>query len=201
MNKNKLYNEEYVSLIEQLPNYEEYQYWDFLQDRKIIFNQDIDLSIVNRAVLNIIKWNEEDEKNNIPINERKKITIYVSSNGGCVISGLSLINAIEKSKTPVETIGIAVCASMGALLLISGHTRKCYKDTTILLHDGSLTLQSTSKKAKQTMEYYDKLDERLGDFVVSKTKITKELYEEKEDEEWYLFGDEALELGIVDEII
>lgn len=195
----KLFNKEYLELIEQLPNYEEYQYWEYLQDRKIIFNQDVDLSIVNRVVLNILKWNEEDK--DVPVEQRKPITIYVTSNGGCVISGLSLLSVIEKSGTPVHTIGIGICASMGALLLMGGHKRFCYKDTTILLHDGSLALQSTSKKAKQTMEYYDKLEDRLRDFIVSKTGISEELYNTKEDEEWYLFGDEALELGIVDSLL
>lgn len=196
----KLFNKEFLELAE-VPNYEEYQYWEYLQERKIIFNQDVDLGIINRAVLNIIRWNEEDDNNNIPVSSRKPIIIYITSNGGCVISGLSLLSVIEKSKTPVHTIGIGICASMGALLLIGGHKRYCYKDTTILLHDGSLALQSTSKKAKQTMEYYDKLEDRLKALIINKTNISEELYDEKEDEEWYLFGDEALELGIVDNLL
>ena len=192
---------EYLELVENLPSYEEYQYWEYLKDRKIIFNQDVDLSIVNRAVLNIIKWNEEDDLNNIPLEQRKPIKIYTTSNGGCVISGMSLLSAMEKSKTPIHTIGIGICASMGPFILIGGHKRFCYKDTTILLHDGSLTLQSTSKKAKNTMDYYNRLEDRLKEFIISKTNINEDLYEEKEDEEWYMFGDQALELGIVDELL
>lgn len=196
-----LFNKEYLEMIEQLPSYEEYQYWEYLQDRKIIFNQDVDLNIVNRAILNIIKWNEEDDKLGLVGDARPPITIYITSNGGCVISGYALLDTMKWSKTPIHTVGIGICASMGAYLLIGGHHRSCYKNTTILLHDGSLALQSTSKKAKNTMEYYDRLEKRLKDFILDNTKITEELYEQKEDEEWYLFGDQARELGIVDEII
>ena len=199
---NKLFNKEYLEMIEQLPSYEEYQYWEYLQDRKIIFNQDVDLNIVNRAILNIIKWNEEDDNNDVPIDERREITLYITTNGGCLFSCLALIDVIKASKTPVTTVGIAVCASAGALLLMSGHYRKAYSNTTILIHDGSISVQSTNKKAKQTIKFYDELDDRVKEFVLANTKISKEVYEAKEDEEWFLFASvEGLELGIVDEII
>jgi ATP-dependent protease ClpP protease subunit len=90
---------------------------------------------------------------------------------------------------------------MGALILISGHRRTIYKNATALLHDGNLQLANSSKKAKQTMAFYDALELRLKNFIVENTKITPELYDSKNDEEWYIFGDEALELGIVDEVI
>ena len=197
----KLFNKEYLELAE-IPNYEEYQYWEYLKDRKIIFNQDVDLNIVNRAVLNIIKWNEEDDKKGVPINERQDITLYITTNGGCLFSCLALIDAIRASKTPVVTVGIAVCASAGALLLMSGHYRKAYENTTILIHDGSISVQSTNKKAKQTIKFYDSLDERVKQFVLERTKIDEETYDSKEDEEWFIFAsEEGLKLGIVDEII
>jgi ATP-dependent Clp protease protease subunit len=193
---------EYLELVQNLPDsLEEYQYWLGLKERKLYFNSDVDLSIINKAVYWILRWNEEDDKNDIPLDSRQEITIYVSSNGGCVISGMALIDVIKSSKTKVVTIGIGVCASMGALLLLSGDERKCYKNTTILLHDGSLQLSSTSKKAKQTMAYYDELEDRLEKLILGSTRISKELYDEKNDEEWYIFGDQALGLGIVDEII
>lgn len=200
--ENVKFDKEYMEIIQELPNsIEEYQYWLGLKDRKIYFNSEIDLSIVNKAVYWILRWNEEDDKAGISVEQRKPIEIYITSNGGCLFSCLSLIDVIKTSKTPVHTIGIAICASAGSLLLMSGHYRKCYKNTTILIHDGAISVQSTSKKAKQTVRFFDELDERVKEFVLNNTKITKELYEEKEDEEWYMFGDQALKLGIIDELI
>lgn len=190
-----------LDMIEQVGSYEEYQYLSGLQERKIFFNDEVTLSVVNRIVYNIMKWDEEDNKNNIPIEERQPIKLHITTNGGCVISGLAILNAMKAAKTPTWTIGIAICASMGAYLLMSGDMRFCHEDTTVLIHDGSLAVQSTSKKAKQQMKYYDALDEKIRNLTLSKTKITQELYEEKEDEEWFLFGSEALELGIVDKLL
>jgi len=194
------FDKEYMELLTGMPDtIVEYQTWIGLKERKIYFNNNIDLSIVDEIVHWIIRWNDEDEDK--PAEDRKKIKIYMTSNGGCVISGFALIDAIQSSKTPIETIGVGVCASMGALVLLSGHYRKAYKNTTVLIHDGNLALQSTSKKAKQTMEYYDELDRRIKNLVLSKTTIGEKLYEEKEDDEWYLFGDQAMKYGIVDEIM
>lgn len=194
------FDKQYLEVIQEMPNsMEEYQSWLGLKERKIYLNTEVDLSIINKAVYWILRWNEED-KDKKP-EDRQEITIYISSNGGCVVSGLALIDAIKSSTTKIVTIGVGICASMGALLLISGHERKCYKNTTILLHDGSLQLSSSSKKAKQTMAYYDELDERLKRFILDNTKIPQDLYEEKEDEEWYMFGDQALSYGIVDSLI
>lgn len=193
--------DEILAMVEQVGSYEEVQYLQGLEDRKIFFNDEVDLRTVNRITYNIMKWNEEDNKNNIPVNSRKPIKLYITTNGGCVISGMAILDAIESSKTPVHTIGIAICASMGALLLLGGDKRFCYKNTTVLIHDGSLALQSTSKKAKQQMQYYDQLDEKIKNLVVSKTNISEELYDEKDDEEWFMFGSDALELGIVDELL
>ncbi|WEG18513.1 ATP-dependent Clp protease proteolytic subunit [Alkalihalophilus pseudofirmus] len=196
------FDKEYLEIMqESTVNLEEYQYWLGLKERTIYFNQEVDMGIINRVVYWIIRWNEEDKDK--PVEELQPIKLYVSSNGGCVVSGLALIDAIQTSRIPVETIGVGVCASMGALLLLSGTKgyRKCYENTTILLHDGNLSLSHSGKKARQVMDYYDGLEDRLKDITVDKTVITSELYDKKNDEEWYLFGSEALELGIVDEII
>ncbi|MES1040089.1 MULTISPECIES: ClpP family protease [Peribacillus] len=197
------FNKEYLEIIGSLPDsLEEYQFYLGLKERKIYFNYDVDTTIVNKIVYWIQEWNREDEELNIPIDKRKTIQIYITSDGGDVVAGFSAIDAIKSSKTKVETIGVGSCVSMGALLLISGHYRKAYPNTIILIHDGSMSVQSTSKKAKNTMNFYDRLDNRIKDFIVGNTNISEELYAEKEDEEWYMFAnDEGLSLGIVHEII
>ncbi|CAH0138545.1 MULTISPECIES: ClpP family protease [Bacillaceae] len=197
------FNNEYLEIIGNLPDsLEEYQFYLGLKERKIYYNYDVDTTIVNKIVYWIQEWNREDEELNIPIDKRKTIQIYVTSDGGDVVAGFSAIDAIKSSKTKVETIGVGSCVSMGALLLISGHYRKAYPNTIILIHDGSMSVQSTSKKAKNTMNFYDRLDNRIKKFVVENTNISEELYAEKEDEEWYMFAnDEGLSLGIVHEII
>jgi ATP-dependent Clp protease protease subunit len=193
------FDKEYLDMVAALPdNLGEYQDWLGLKDRVINFNQEVDSYIINKVVYWIKKWNEEDDAQGLVGDERKPIRILLTSNGGDVVAGFAAIDAIKKSKTKVITEGIGVCASMGALLLISGHERLAYPNTVILIHDGSLALHSSSKKAKNTMNFYDRLDERVKKFIIENTGISEELYLEKEDEEWYMFADdEGISLGII----
>lgn len=197
------FDKEYANLMFELPDsLEEYQHWLGLKKRKIYFNDEVDLGIISKIVYWIKYWNDQDDKAGLTGEDRPEITVYVSSNGGDVISGFSVIDAIKSSKTKVKTVGIGVCASMGALLLMSGHERIAYPNTVILLHDGSLSVQSSTKKAKNTMNFFDRLDERIKKFVLENSKISKGLYEEKEDQEWYMFAnDEGIKLGIIDGLI
>jgi hypothetical protein len=55
----------------------QYSYYEHLQNRELILNQDIDESIMEKFTLQIIKWNREDLGK--PINMRKPIKIYINS--------------------------------------------------------------------------------------------------------------------------
>jgi ATP-dependent Clp protease protease subunit len=54
------------------------------------------------------------------ISPSEKITIYINSPGGSVSAGLAIYDIMKTIKSPIETIGFGLCASMGAFLLSSG---------------------------------------------------------------------------------
>lgn len=197
-NDEKKSQQEYLESMDVPPFYE-YTYYQFLQDRQIILNEQITPFIVERVIMQILKFNEEDK--NTSIEQRKPITIYIHSGGGDVMSGLVLLDIIQQSKTPVYTVALGLAGSMAGLILMAGHVRLAYKKSIILIHDGSLSLSSSNKKAKQIMEFYDEMDSKIRDFVINRTKICPELYDEKHGEEWFMFADKALELGVIDQII
>lgn len=170
-----------------------------LADRRIVFNKEVDSSLIEDVVLYILKWNQED-KGKAP-EARKPIYIYLNTNGGDVISGNLLINVIKSSNSPVYGVVMACAASMGAYLAMSFHKTYAFPDSVLLLHDGSTGAQSSSRKMKDITNFYDKLDNRVKKFVLDNTNITEEFYEEIADREYYMFADEAKELGIVDYII
>ena len=172
-----------------------------LADRRIVFNKEVDSSLIEDVVLYILKWNQED-KGKSP-EARKPIYIYLNTNGGDVVSGMNLISVLAstKGKTPVYGVVMACAASMGAYLAMAFHKTYAFSNSVLLLHDGSTGTQGSSRKAKDQMNFYDKLDNRVKKFVLDNTNITEEFYEEIADREYYMFADEAKELGIVDYII
>lgn len=172
---------------------------NYLNDRKIILNRDIDGSVLEDVILHIIRWNKEDK--DLPVDKRKKIFLYLASDGGDVIAGNSLISAIEQSETPVVGVVFSMAASMASAIFIACHERIAFKTSVILIHDGTQGVYSSANKAKDVMKFYEKLDNLNKDLIVSRTFITEEEFEENKDRERYFLAEEAKEKGIVDKII
>jgi ATP-dependent Clp protease protease subunit len=190
--------EEYLEMME-IPQFEEYTFWEQLKDRKIILNGQIDDSVVERVIVQILKFNNQDK--NIPKEKRKPIVLYLNSYGGVVDIGLVLANVIESSKTPIHVIALGNAASMAAIILMAGHKRMAYPFSNILHHDGSMFVVGSTSKVKDTMMYQDKKEEQIKQFVLSHTKITEEKYKENYAKEWWMTSEQALEYGVIDEII
>lgn len=171
----------------------------FHDDRKIIINQDITTDILEDVILHILKWNKEDE--NLPVDKRKKIILYIASDGGDVIAGNALISTIQASATPVVGVVFSVAASMASLILMSCHERVAFSTSVVLIHDGSQGVYSSANKAKDVMKFYEKLDNLSKELVISRTNITDEEFEENKDREQYFLAAEAKDKGIIDKII
>lgn len=170
-----------------------------LKDRKIIINQEINDDLLEQVCLMIMKWNTDDK--DLPVDKRKKIYIYLNSDGGDVVIGSQVLSSIVYSKTPVITVGFAKCASMCSYILAAGHERFCFPNSIVLYHDGTTGYVSSGNKGKDIQKFYDKLDERMSDFMIEHTNMTKDFIEEIKDREYYMFAEEAKERGIVDKII
>lgn len=170
-----------------------------LKDRKLCINSDIDEMLIDDIVYWVMKWNADDK--GIETAERKPILLYINSNGGSVSDGFALVDIIMNSKTPVYTINLGVCYSMGFLIFISGHRRYSNAFSTYLLHDGSTFLYNSMSKIRDTAAFYAVLEEKIKNFVLSHSKMTSKEYDKKYGSEYYMFAEEAKEKGFVDFII
>lgn len=165
-----------------------------------LFLGDIDTEIGD-CIENMIRfWNAIDDENNIPIDKREPIKIYIDSYGGDVNATLTMIDAISISKTPVWTINIGAAYSGGFFTFISGHKRFAYPHSSFLFHEGAAQTSGTSGQFENFSAFYKKQLSQLKDLVLEHTEVSPELYEEKKREDWWLDVNEAIELGIVDEI-
>lgn len=170
-----------------------------LKQRKLFLPTEIEAETVADIVRHIMQINREDM--GTPPEERKPILLYVSCRGGSLDDGLSVIDAIENSITPVYTINIGYAYSMGFLIGLAGHKRFCTKNAMFLMHDGTDFVVDSSAKAMDRLEFNKRMEDRLKQYVVSHSTITKEEYEQKYRVEWYMFAEEAKENGFVDCIV
>ena len=174
-------------------------YLQDLKQRKLFLNADIDQFSVADVVKHIMQINKEDK--GLEPHERMPILLYVTSNGGEVDSGFELIDVIMNSKTPVYTINLGYQYSMGFLIGLSGHKRFATRNAKFLMHDGSNFVYNSGAKAQDQMEFNRKIESRIKQYVLSRSKVSEEEYDSKLRVEWYLFADEAKEKGFVDYII
>lgn len=170
-----------------------------LDDRKLIFNNNVDASIIEDICLHILKWNKEDK--GTPIEDRKKIYLYINSGGGDVFTGLHLCDIISNSKTPIVTVCLAYSYSMGAIIFMCAKERIMFKNSSLLIHDGSTSLSGSSGKVKDLQAFYGKVDNKLKNIVVSNSTITDEEYDRNIDRELYYLADECFEKKLCDKII
>jgi ATP-dependent Clp protease protease subunit len=170
-----------------------------LQDRKLFLSDEIDEMVIDNIVRHILQYNADDKGK--PVEDRKPILLYVSSNGGSVDPGFELIDVILQSKTPVYTVNIGYQYSMGFLIGLAGHKRFASKTAKFLMHDGSNFVFNSGAKAQDQMEFNKRIEERIKQYVLSRSKITSELYDAQMRKEWYMFADEAKGLGVTDSII
>ena len=145
-------------------------------------------------------WNKYDNENNTPIENRKPIKVYIDSCGGSLTDAFTIINTIKMSKTPVYTIVIGSAYSAGFFISIAGHKRYAYPLSSFLYHEGSATNGGTANQFQNFSEFYKKQLKQLKKHTLDCTKISEELYEEKKRDDWWLDANEALELGVIDEI-
>lgn len=178
---------------------EDYFYLQDLRQRKLILNFDVDQVNISELVKHILQFNTDDMGKNVE--DRMPIRLYIASNGGEVDAGFELIDVIMASKTPVYTINLANAYSMGFLILLAGHKRFAMKNAKCLMHDGSNFVYNSGAKAQDQMEFNKRNEQRIKEYILSRSNITEEDYENKLRVEWYLFADEAKEKGFIDNII
>lgn len=173
---------------------------DAIRKRELYIFQEIDADTLDYVSSRIMKYNQEDVGK--PIKERRPIIIYISSYGGSVLDGFGIVNTIEHSKTPVWTVNIGYCFSMAFHIFISGHKRFTYPDAVFLHHDGSDGSIDSSCKFRDYADFLKRhRDKVIKPHTLRHTKITEEDFDKNERVEWYIFADEAKELGITDYVI
>ena len=148
----------------------------------------------------IIRWNREDK--GIPIEERKPIRIIIDCGGGHLSVSETVSNVIKMSKTPVYGIALGYVASGATVIYLSCHKKYALPNSVFVLHKGGCSgVSGTYDEIVAFARDYEKQMETLIGFYIDNTGYTEEEIEENIQTDWYIRTKEALEKGIVDELI
>ena len=170
------------------------------EKRHLHINGVIDENVIDTIVYHILRYNMIDK--GVKRDKRKPIILYLNSPGGSVTDGFGVIDAILQSETPVYTVNLATCYSMGFLIFLSGEKRFGMPNSTYLCHDGSSLAYDSMSKLKDRMEFETgQMEQHTKNYILSRTSISEKLYNKKYRTEWYMYPDEAKTYDVVTHIV
>ena len=168
-------------------------YSRLLQDRIIILFGEITDATSASIISQLLFLSSTDEK--------KDIYIYINSPGGSVTAGLSIYDTMKYIKPRVVTIGMGLCASMGAFLLSSGDKRYALENTKVMIHQPLGGAKGQATDIMIVAEEIISIKKKLNEILSKNTKQPLSKIEQDTERDFYMDAQKALEYGIIDEII
>ncbi len=173
--------------------------WDIfsrlLKDRIIFLGSAINDDVANTIIAQMLFLESEDPD--------KDIMLYINSPGGVVTAGLAIYDTMQHVKCPVSTICMGQAASMGAILLTAGTTKKRFSlpHARILIHQplGGFSGQASDIdiQAKEILRTREKLNE----IICKHTGQALEKVRQDTDRDYYMGADEAKKYGLIDDVL
>lgn len=185
-------------LEKQLPNPELIALFKDLNDRVLWIDDDISINTLQFAKY-IIQWNREDK--DLKIKDRKPIKLLFFSYGGDLDVNNVLVDTISLSKTPIIGINCGQAASAACYIYLSCHKRYAFPNAEFLIHQGAGSFEGTYEQVVSAINNYQAQVQNLGNFVLSRTNIPEEVFDENFSTDWYIDADTAVEYGVCSKII
>lgn len=166
-----------------------------LKDRIIFIGEPIDDHLANLVIAQMLFLESEDPD--------KDIYLYINSPGGSVSAGIAIYDTMNYIKCDVSTICLGMAASMGAILLTAGTKGKRFAlpNSRIMIHQplGGAQGQATdiAIQAKEIL----RIKSVLNEILVKHTGQDMDTIEKDTDRDKFMSSEEALEYGLVDEVI
>lgn len=171
-------------------------YSRLLKERIVFLGDQVTPETANLVVAQLIFLANEDPK--------KDIKFYINSPGGSVYDGLAIIDTMNYIQPDVQTIGIGLQASMGAMLLSCGAKGKRFilPNARVMIHQPSYGT-GQAKVTDQEIELKEGLylKKTLAEILSKQTGQDLKQVEKDMDRDYWMSAEEAKKYGIVDEII
>lgn len=170
-------------------------YSRLLNDRIVFLGEQVDSHTANLVVAQLLYLANEDPK--------RDIKLYINSPGGSVYDGLAIIDTMNYIKPDVQTIGIGLQASMGAMLLSCGAKGKRFvlPNARVMIHQPSSGTEGKITDQEIALKEGIYLKKKLAEIFAENTGKDLKQVEKDMDRDNWMSAEEALDYGIVDSII
>ena len=133
----------------------------------------------------------------------KDVSIYINSPGGSVYDGLGIYDTMQYISCDVNTICTGMAASMAAVLLVAGTKgkRSALKHARVMIHQPMGGAQGQASDIEITAREIQKMKKELYNIIADHSGNTYERIEKDSDRDYWMTSTEALEYGMIDEIL
>jgi ATP-dependent Clp protease protease subunit len=170
-------------------------YSRLLKDRIIFLGTPIDDQIANLVIAQLLFLAHEDPE--------QDIRLYINSPGGVVYSGLAIYDTMQMIKPDVATFCIGMSASMAAILLAGGAKGKRFAlpNSRVMIHQGSAGFRGNVPDIEVAARETLNLTKKLTEILSMHTGQPVERIKRDTERDYYMTAQEALEYGIIDEVL
>lgn len=136
-------------------------------------------------------------------NSNEEIKMHIDSPGGSVKSGLSMVDVMDYIDCDIRTINTGMAASMGSVLLGAGTKgkRMSLRFSRTMLHQSSGGFRGNIQDAEIDWKEWQKINDVLFELLGEYCGKTAEQVKEDASRDLWLGANDALEYGIIDEIV
>lgn len=170
-------------------------YSRLLKDGIIFIGEQVTDHLANLVISQLLFLESEDPE--------RDTSIYINSPGGSVTAGMAIYDTMKLVRQDVSTICVGQAASMGAFLLAGGTKGKRFvlPNSRVLIHQplGGAQGQASDIQihAKEILRMKDELNRMLSE----NTGQPLERIERDTDRDYIMGAHEAVEYGLVDQVI
>ena len=170
-------------------------YSRLLKDRIVFLGDEVNDVTANLVIAQLLFLEAEDPD--------KDIFFYINSPGGSVSAGLAIYDTMQYIKCDVSTICVGMAASMGAFLLAAGAKgkRRALPNSEIMIHQPSGGASGQASDIAIHAEHILKIKDKLNSILAKRTGQPIERVAADTERDNYMSAEQALEYGLIDEII
>ena len=166
-----------------------------LRERIVFLGTPISDQVANLIVAQLLFLERDDPE--------KDISLYIHSPGGIISSGFAIYDTMQLIRCDVSTICVGLAASMGTLLLCAGAKGKRYTlpNATIHMHQPMGGAQGQASDIAIAANEIIRMQEKLRTIIATHTGQPYDKIAKDTDRDFYLSAEQAVEYGLVDEIL
>ena len=166
-----------------------------LKDRIVFLGTDVNDDIANFICAQLLYLEGEDPN--------KDIWLYINSPGGSVTAGMAIYDTMQFVTPDVATICMGLGASMGQFLLCAGTKGKRYAlpHARIMMHQPSSGMGGSASDIKIQAQQSLHIKKVLLELIAEHTGQSVEQVTADADRDRWFTADQALEYGLVDQVI